>query len=182
MTKPLTKLEVAERHILTAVQMVTLEQSPVSVHVVVKSAEEILLSLGKTAAIKLPMDFLSYIRPAHRKHVQAKMKEAYNFFKHADRDPRATLSAERLVKLPELNDMVLMASIEHYRSLAKGIEPYMSLYLVVVMAIYPGLAADLPQDAPSLVRESWAVLKGTKRREALSMLRSWLRQQKLLMA
>jgi hypothetical protein len=77
--------------------------------------------------------------------------------------------------------MILMGDIENYRVLAKHIDDYMLMYETVVMAIYPGMTAQSLELHPRpQIRESWQALKSMSRTEGISLLRTWLQREGLL--
>jgi hypothetical protein len=178
---PLRKIDVAEEHILSAIQMIALEMSAVSSHLVVKAAEEIVLKLARRASLDLPFDLLTYVRPARRKEVQSKMVELYNFFKHADRDPDAILQPEQIARLQEVNDIALLMAIQTYRVLGGVVPAYMALFSGSICAVYPSLIteATVSSTTPEF-QETWKNIKGSSRSEVLSMLRTYLKRQRLL--
>ncbi|MCQ8180606.1 hypothetical protein NP603_05770 [Methylomonas sp. SURF-1] len=86
------KTDVAERQIIEAVRLFFENRDPVVIHTIICSAHQILVDVGQdcgvSSAIKNP-EGLS--REQFREHIRA-VNSPYNFFKHADKDPKGKLN------------------------------------------------------------------------------------------
>lgn len=88
----ISKEEAARRQIETAIGLYLCDDDAVSVHVLGNTASAILTAVCRTKGIQPFRDaFISYVKPQYQKLANTKMNEAYNYFKHADRDAEANL-------------------------------------------------------------------------------------------
>jgi hypothetical protein len=112
-TITISKLDAAERQINTAVRLYFNDGDPVSIHTLSAAAFEILKDLDKkgpkTGTFYELVD--QYVRPEERDTVMKTVKQAQNFFKHADQDPDATL--DFILAEPE---MFLLAACDKFRA------------------------------------------------------------------
>lgn len=116
METPLTKIDVARRQLVTAIQLLFDGGDSVSIYSLAANAWEVIDALCNKACIKS-------ISNQTREHIQvgADLKLNYvnspyrNFFKHADRDPDAVLPS-----FDESNvDSVIFLGVEDYLRLVK---------------------------------------------------------------
>ena len=109
-----TKHEAARRQLELAVRLYFNDSDPVSTHTLAGAANELLRDLAKHSGQSplLKDQALEIVRPEHRKAVAAKLQEAQNFFKHADRDPDGVLSFD-----PGQTELMLLDSCWAYRRL-----------------------------------------------------------------
>ncbi len=86
------KIEVAKRQITEAVKLFFESRDFVVIHTVIASAHQILFDVGKeqgiASVVKNPRGMT---REEFRKHVKT-VNEPYNFFKHADKDPKGKIN------------------------------------------------------------------------------------------
>src|SRR5579863_8307400 len=84
----LTKIDVAERQLRTAIELRFSGKDPVSIHTLAMAAFRVLKDVSEHQAGNSTVDILirDYIRPEHEKVFWAAISKASNFFKHADRD------------------------------------------------------------------------------------------------
>lgn len=90
----LTKLEVAQRQLETAVCLYFDDGDPVSIHTLAAAASEIINGVCKAAGspVRTMRDrALDYIRPEYQDEVRRALSMSQNFFKHADRDSEGVL-------------------------------------------------------------------------------------------
>jgi hypothetical protein len=87
----ITKLDAAERQLRQAVRRFFDEDDMIGVHTLTMAASGILNDLAKRRGIKRPFRDNSFLRPGKEKWWHGVLTDAQNFFKHADRDPDATL-------------------------------------------------------------------------------------------
>ena len=77
----------AVRHLLhTAIRLVADMEDPFAVHLLVQSADKILIDLARAQSKPLRLDWEDHIKPEYRKEFFARHRETYNYFKHADED------------------------------------------------------------------------------------------------
>jgi len=87
----ITKLDAAERQLLEAIRLFFEERDPVCVHTLAAAAVGVLDDLARSKGMSRPLRDSARIAPEHRNDWIAAINAAQNFFKHADRDPDASL-------------------------------------------------------------------------------------------
>lgn len=119
----ISKLDAAKRQIETAIHLYFLSRDPVSIHTLSYASYQILTDLNKHRGGKamLLQDMVKiYTKPGHEKEVFAKIHEAENFFKHADRDPEEAVDFS-----PEAAEVVLWEGCLKYTELSGEQTPIM---------------------------------------------------------
>jgi hypothetical protein len=88
-----SKIDAAHSQLRTAIKMWFYDEDYISAHTLAYAAYEIVQALSKAKNPKRPDLLLdsSQIKPDKRKEFNQLFREAANFFKHADRDPHATI-------------------------------------------------------------------------------------------
>jgi len=130
----ITKLEAARRQIETAIILWFSEGDPVSIHTLVSAGHRLVYDLNKKS-LGLPMlGDTTNIRPGHEKEYRAIIAKASNFFKHADRDAKETLSFS-----PGSNAFRLLDACNVYQPLAGERRPLMRLFILHMEIHYPRL-------------------------------------------
>ena len=90
-TIELTKIDVAEAHIRTAVRLFFEGCHPVPVYTLANAAREILTSIGEKTGIQTVTYSLAKRKGVTHKSLVRDVKRDANYFKHADRDARDVL-------------------------------------------------------------------------------------------
>ena len=92
-TLEISKLEAAKRQLKTAIMLWFYDGDPVSAHSLAYAAYDVIHAVSKERNPNRPDLLLDSrdIKPDARKQFNEAFREAGNFFKHADRDPLATL-------------------------------------------------------------------------------------------
>jgi hypothetical protein len=141
----ISKLEIVEFHLLTAIQMISLEQSEISTHVIVMACEEMILSLATVSNIFLDHDYRIYVKDEHHKEYRKLVRKPYNFFKHADDDPSARYDGPNLDELRTLNEVLTLMNIIGYRKISgKNLE-----------GVAGGFCTAMLLKRPKLFRQEW---------------------------
>jgi hypothetical protein len=91
-TLELTKIDVVEAEICTAVRLFFEDSHPVPIYVLASAAREILMTIGSKVGVATTLEEVSKARGVNLKKAIADVNILTNFFKHADRDPTATVS------------------------------------------------------------------------------------------
>lgn len=91
----INKEQAMRRLIHAAIRNIIFEEDPVSVHVTVMAAHEMLRYYVQAKKLEV-RDFVSTIKPEHRKSVMDRLNEGYNFLRHARNDPEATFEEGHL--------------------------------------------------------------------------------------
>jgi len=105
----INKLEVADRQIATSIRLFFEERDIVSIHTLIASAHQILADLGGPSSVK-------GTKQLHDKELQEHLREInypYNFFKHADKDPKSKINIAPLESFTSdfIMDAVLMLQV-----------------------------------------------------------------------
>jgi hypothetical protein len=137
-----SKLDAAKRQLETAIRLYFSEGDPVSIHTLSAAAYNILRDLGKNVGsdpMMIKQMFLAYVIPGKEKLFMSKINEAENFFKHADKDHRATLKFD--TSLPEF---FILDAIGQYNKLTGEDTPLLKLFRGWFIASHPDLF-DFPE-------------------------------------
>ena len=74
-----TKLDVIERHIIAAMQMIAMECNPFSTHIVVKAGQELITSIAEKRGVLLDWDHRLWIKDEYHREYKALANKPYNF-------------------------------------------------------------------------------------------------------
>lgn len=132
-TVDLSKLDVAKRELEHAIRLFFKGGDFVVIHLVISACQDILEGIGgdKTS---IRMQILKTIKKDKQVYVMGKLKHAYNFFKHADRD------ANELLKFnSEASDFAMIDAISMYHSITHEITGLMMAYRLWFNIKYPDL-------------------------------------------
>jgi hypothetical protein len=120
----ISKLDVAKRELEHSIKLFFLSGDPVVLHLVVSSCQQIFHDLCKHKNIDYFLKIaLQMVKTEKRSLVSFKFKEAYNFFKHANRDPKKVIEFH-----PESNQYIIWECIDIYYSLTKETTGLMQAY------------------------------------------------------
>src|SRR5664279_4052301 len=139
----ITKEESARRQIETAIYLFFSEGDEISIHVLASSAAQILADVCKNKNVKSFRDMLiERVNPGYEKYVSDKLKEAYNYFKHADRDTDDQL--ERFS--PGTNAPLLFSCCYDYQHAfertVQELPSALLIFLVWQLAVRPEMVLD----------------------------------------
>lgn len=108
----ISKLDAAKRQLIVAIRMLFERRDPISVHTLAAASQGILIDLARIKGIKSLLVDAEMIRPEKRIEVNSKVREAQNYFKHADRD------AESQFKYyPEITPLYLFDACRLYEQI-----------------------------------------------------------------
>lgn len=113
MTERFDKLTVLRDQINSAIVLVSLEDGFVATHTIIMAAEEIFRTLYVKKNLLVEFDYRMFIKDEYQSEYLAKMREKYNFFKHADRDIDAFLDVDRN-QIHDLNEVLLALLVHGY--------------------------------------------------------------------
>lgn len=178
MAGPRTKLDIIRAHLVTAVQLVAVEASPVSTHLIVMATEELIRSVAARTRQPLTVDVDNRIRPERRAEFRRAQRAAYNFFKHADRDHSAPYTGPSLADLNWINEVQTTLNILSFHDLGGNVTDLNAFNLLLV-GRHPWLFQD---DFVELVRNEVSRFVSLEAGDFHSELRSILRYLKLLPA
>lgn len=141
-------------------------ECPVSNHVIILSAREILFDLAKTRGVTLASDLGNLVKDEHRAEFRRRMKERYNFLKHADEDHDHELD---ITNIQFSNDGELLMVIAHYRELfgeqTAHMRSYASFALMVFREAFSVDDVELNPERRETTRELVNFLATATRRE-----------------
>jgi hypothetical protein len=141
--RTLDKREAIRHLIHTAVRLIAKREDPFAVHVLVHSADKLLIDMAKQRGQELRVDWEKYIKPQYHKDFFTRHRAIYNYFKHADKDFEDDLPIRDIMRL---NVMTLFICIGNYNELFQEITHHMALLLVFVMALSPEvIRPNMPQ-------------------------------------
>lgn len=132
---PRSKIEVAYRQLREAILLRFERRDPVSVHTLACAAAAIISDLLRNHGLPSPLIGMDLIREDRRREVQEKIREAQNFYKHADRDPEAMLEDN-----PEHTTLILFGAIVEYQILTDRSFRAADVFLLSFFFTYPDVA------------------------------------------
>ena len=100
------------------------ERDPIALHTVVAAAHQILTDLGKKKGVASALKDNAYLNEKQRRELRSNVLKAPNFFKHADRDPEATLEFN-----PETTPFLIFDAILMYGLLSDSILAQAPIFL-----------------------------------------------------
>src|SRR5260370_37698428 len=127
-----SKLDIAGDHIRAAIQMTAVGANPCSTHVIVMACEEMLRSIAEAKKAKLSGSFDDAIKPDKLKEWRQHLRSAYNFFKHADKDPEKNYEGPDGDNLSTLNEIMTMLNCASYIGLSGAAPEEMKLFMNLV--------------------------------------------------
>jgi hypothetical protein len=136
MTESFDKLAVLRSQLDSAIFLVSLDDGFVAAHTIIMAAEEIFRTLYVKKDLFVEFDYRFYIKDEHQIEYLQKMREKYNFFKHADRDIDAILEVDR-EQIHKLNEILLGTMIAGYRKVFSKSTDAMDAYGKWFAAAHP---------------------------------------------
>ena len=89
--RTLTKQQAVRHLIHAAGRMIAAGEDPFAIHILIQSADKLLIDLGKKAGRDLKFTWGELVRPEYKAAVIQAIRETSNYFKHADKDHDAKL-------------------------------------------------------------------------------------------
>jgi hypothetical protein len=133
----LTKLDIAEQHIIAGFQMIGAGVNPYSVHLVSMAADEIIETIADQRKVLLEHGATLRVKKEHRGEWFKAKRAANNFFKHADRDSDAIYEGPDFDTLQRLNDANLAFAILGLEALGRTTPGYFKTLIYMVFCLYP---------------------------------------------
>jgi hypothetical protein len=127
----LTKIDVAIAQLRTAIRLFFQDADSVSVYVLASASREILTNLGNKLRLETYLDDMARWLETDVDTLRDKVVRPYNFMKHADRDPTATLDGFS----DEYNDGLLFCACRDLALVAKGLPVEAQVYDVWFIAL-----------------------------------------------
>ena len=139
--RTLDKREALRHLIHTAVRLIARMEDPFAVHLLVHSADKILIDLAKQKDHELRIDWELYIKDEYHDEFFKRHRETYNYFKHADRDFATDLPVRDIALT---NAMNLFITIVNYLHMFGEGTHHMALFLTFAVALMPKII--VPKD------------------------------------
>lgn len=123
----LSKLDVAKRQLDQAIKLYFNDADVVSIHTLVTSSLQVLNDLGEKQGIKTVIEskIISQFKSSKKRDIRNKIREAQNFFKHAETDQEKLLDFDS-----ESTEVFLLDGCLTYEKLVKEKTPYTKLYTI----------------------------------------------------
>jgi hypothetical protein len=133
--RTINKQEAVTHLLHAAIRMIQNEEDPYAIHLIVQSADKLLLDLGKQMNKQLAHELGIFISVEKRGEFFKRYRATYNFFKHANKDHDQQLRAPDMMVL---NVILLAVCIENYVVLYNHRTDHMKSYQIFAMAAFPG--------------------------------------------
>jgi len=121
-----------------AVVLVSLEETFVAAHTIIMACEELFRSWYVKKDIYVEFDYRIMIKDEYHRDYLDKMRQKYNYFKHADRDTDETLDVDHQ-QIHRLNETLLALLVHGYRKVFGELTAPMDIYSRWLVIAYPHL-------------------------------------------
>jgi hypothetical protein len=130
----ISKLEAALRQLEAAVNLFFEDGDRVPIHTLAAASRSVLNDLSRAEGREAGLDaiFVQLIRPEKLGEVQGLLRQAQNFFKHADKDPDTLLDFN-----PTMTEILLWDACVLYETLTNTYQPLTVLFRVWFTASHP---------------------------------------------
>jgi hypothetical protein len=132
--RTLTKRNAVRHLIHSAVRLICAEEDPFAVHLLVQSADKLLIDLAKKTKRKLPFKWGEFVKPEYEAAIIATIRETSNFFKHADKDHDKALP---VVDIAQMNILQLGICVVNFGALFGEWTDHMRLGLFIARVFHP---------------------------------------------
>lgn len=125
----------AVRHLIhTAVRLIQKHEDPFATHLLIHSADKMLIDLAKKRGEELRVDWELYVKPEFKAAFFEKMRATYNYLKHADEDFADELPVHDIMMI---NVTGLFICIANYSKLFREFTDHMMLFHIFMLNIWP---------------------------------------------
>ena len=114
--------------------MIAAREDPFAIHLLIQSADKLLIDLAKNRRQKLAHDWGEFVKPEYKKAFIEAIRETYNFLKHADKDHDENLHVAEIAKG---NILQLALCALNYRALFGGWTDHMNLLFNIAKFVSP---------------------------------------------
>jgi hypothetical protein len=154
----LTKIDVAEQLIISAVRQFFGDAHPVPVYLLACSAREILTTIGDKTGVETILHALARKRGLPLKNLINAAHSFAGFFKHADRNPtgRLTFSDSDV-------DHILMMACHDFGRITKGMPVEAQIYEAWAVALAFARVSDAPLRRQALIKAAIEMFPGIRR-------------------
>lgn len=132
-----TKVDAAERQLQAAIRLFFEEREPISVHTLASAASQLTADLMKAKVLQSIVRSAAMVREERRREVLQTMAAPENFFKHADRDPEASLEFN-----PESTEFFIFASLAELEAVSGRRPREGEIYKMWFLLKHPGMLLE----------------------------------------
>lgn len=132
--RTITKQQAARHLIHCAGRMIAAREDPFAIHLLIQSADKLLIDLAKKTGRKLVFRWDEFIKPEYKDALIESIRETSNFFKHADKDHDSELHVAEIAKT---NILQLGLCIVNYGAIFGEWTDHMKLLFDVAKLISP---------------------------------------------
>jgi hypothetical protein len=141
----------AVRHLMhTSIRLIIKQEDPFAIHLLINSADKMLIDLSKKIGTELRMNWEDYIKPEFHGQFFKKIRETYNYLKHADEDYAVELPVRDIMMI---NVLTLFFCTANYSKLFGEVTDHMTLFLVFVMHVMPQIITPELEQKSGLLKE-----------------------------
>lgn len=139
MGPPITvsKLDVAKRQLKTATLLWFMDEDPVSVHTLISAAHEITHTLFRRKGLSGLLFDSPVVKPEFQGEIAKRLKAAATFFKHAQKDPDATLNFN-----PDINRLLIITVAIGLSRMGENLDDIHWAFSAWVSIHHPNLVTD----------------------------------------
>src|SRR5260370_8172171 len=152
------KQEAIRRLLHTSIRLVMKMEDPFAIHLLVHSADKMLIDIAKKQNKVLRLDWKDYIKPEYHTSFFKHYRKTYNYLKHADEDFSDDLPIHDIAMM---NVMQLFMSITNYRTIFQENTDHFTLFALFIFNLMPQIL--LPHDD-----EGMQILKNVKLVETMT--------------
>jgi hypothetical protein len=146
-TSELTKIDVAEALIKTAIRLFFEDDDPVPIYALANAAREILTNLGAHEGVTTLLHALGNRDGKTIQELTAESRKIANFFKHADRDPEAKIKFRE-----DEADTILAVACQDFGRITGGMPVEAQIYEVWVYSLAYAKVAEAPLRAQGMIK------------------------------
>lgn len=146
-TLQLTKINVAEALIKTAVRLFFEDGDPVPVYSLANAAREILTSVGTHEGVTTLLHALAARDGKTLQELTTESRKIANFFKHADRDPEATIEFRE-----DEVDALLAVACQDFGRITGGMPVEAQIYEVWVYSLAYAKVSEAPLRGQRIIK------------------------------
>jgi hypothetical protein len=135
----IAKEEAVRRQVETAIALFFCEDDDIAIHVLASTASAILTGVCRSKGVIPFRDmFIEVVKPGYKKFASQKLVQAYNYFKHADRDAEDNL--ERFNA--GINPVLLWSCCHDYNKVFHVLPSPLHVFFWWFVAVFPELMLD----------------------------------------
>jgi hypothetical protein len=125
----------AVRHLLhCAIRLVMKEEDPFAIHLIVQSADKLLIDIATAKNKVLRMDWEIYIKDEYHNDFFNHYRATYNYFKHAKKDIDDELPVHDIAMI---NILGIFMCAANYTEIFKETTDHTQLFAIFIQAIFP---------------------------------------------